>query len=251
MCCLVQLGALLRVQPVHRLVDEVVLAGPRAVVHAEDVEQRRLAGARRPHDRDELALLDVEVDAAQDVGAADAVRVRLLDVAQRDEHLQGFLTRPGGPPSDRRASRAAPAGTRRSARRRAAAVHTAANVAGSDGADAEEQVVQQPRAANRAPASPTSNPVSAHLQRLRHHHAADVAWLRAERHADADLAGSAAPPRRTSRRTARSRPGTGPGRRIRAISVALKRGVAIDCARYSSIVRTSPAARSGSTAATA
>ena len=71
-----------------RLVHEVVLAGPRAVVHAEDVQQRRLAGARRPHDRDELAFLDVDVDAAQHVGAADAVRVRLLDVAQRDQHLR-------------------------------------------------------------------------------------------------------------------------------------------------------------------
>ena len=32
----------------------------RRIVHAEDVEQGRLAGARRPHDRHELARLDVQ-----------------------------------------------------------------------------------------------------------------------------------------------------------------------------------------------
>ena len=66
---LVQLGAVLRAELVHRLIEEVVLAGPGAVVHADDVEQRRLAGARRPHDRDELALLDVDVDAPQHVAS--------------------------------------------------------------------------------------------------------------------------------------------------------------------------------------
>ena len=35
--------------------------------------------------------------------------------------------------------------------------------------------------------SPTINPGQPHLQRLRHHHAADVSWLRAERHADANF----------------------------------------------------------------
>ena len=60
MCCLCSLRAILGAELVHRLIEEVVLAGPRAVVHADDVQQRRLAGARRPHDRDELAFLDVE-----------------------------------------------------------------------------------------------------------------------------------------------------------------------------------------------
>ena len=32
---------------------------------ADDVEQRRLAGARRPDDGEELAAFDVEIDAAQ------------------------------------------------------------------------------------------------------------------------------------------------------------------------------------------
>src|SRR4029078_4703219 len=51
-------------------------------------EQRRFAGARRPHDRHELAFLDVQAHATEHVGASDAVRVRLLDVAQRDQHVQ-------------------------------------------------------------------------------------------------------------------------------------------------------------------
>ena len=50
---------------VDRVSHQVVLAAPGAVVHAEDVQQRGLAGAGRPHDRDELAGLDVERDAAQ------------------------------------------------------------------------------------------------------------------------------------------------------------------------------------------
>ena len=84
---LVQPRAILRAQPVHRLAAEVVLAGPRAVVHADDVQQRRFAGARRPHDRDELAVLDVERDAPQHPRPGRAVRVRLLEIAQRDERL--------------------------------------------------------------------------------------------------------------------------------------------------------------------
>ena len=43
---LVELRAILGRQLVDRLVEEVVVARPRAVVHADDVEQRRLA--RRP-----------------------------------------------------------------------------------------------------------------------------------------------------------------------------------------------------------
>ena len=48
---------------VDRLTVQLVLAAPVGVVHAEDVKERRLPRSRRPHDRDELAGLDVEVDA--------------------------------------------------------------------------------------------------------------------------------------------------------------------------------------------
>ena len=87
MYCLCSFARSFARQLVHRLIEEVVLAGPGAVVHADDVQQRRFAGARRAHDRDELAFLDVEVDAAQHVAAAGAVRVGLLDVAQPDERV--------------------------------------------------------------------------------------------------------------------------------------------------------------------
>ena len=52
-------------QRVHRLAVQLVFAAPIGVVHAEDVQQRRLPRTRRSHDRDELARLDVEVDAPQ------------------------------------------------------------------------------------------------------------------------------------------------------------------------------------------
>src|SRR5262249_9656566 len=83
---LVQLRALLRIEAMNGLVHEVVLAGPRAVVHPEDMEQGRLARPRRPHDRNELAFLDIDVHSAQDVGPAHAMWIRFFDVAKRDKH---------------------------------------------------------------------------------------------------------------------------------------------------------------------
>ena len=44
-------------------------------MHAEDVQERRLAGAGRPHDRHELAGFDVGGDAAKDEVPARALRV--------------------------------------------------------------------------------------------------------------------------------------------------------------------------------
>ena len=82
---LLQLGALLLPERVNRLAVQVVLARPRRVVHAEDVQQRGLAGARRPHDRHELAGREVERDPAQDVGRLHALLVGLLDVPQADD----------------------------------------------------------------------------------------------------------------------------------------------------------------------
>src|SRR5205085_2245540 len=46
--------------------------------------QRRLAGARRPHDRHEIARLDVERDAPQHEGLADAGLIKFFNVAQTD-----------------------------------------------------------------------------------------------------------------------------------------------------------------------
>ena len=58
------------------------LAGGRAVERAHDLQQRRLARARRPEDRDELAGRDLEVDAAQ---RAHAAGVLLRDAAQAQD----------------------------------------------------------------------------------------------------------------------------------------------------------------------
>ena len=63
-----------------RLAQEVILAGPIAVEHSDDRKQRGLAGARWSHDRDELALFDVQVDSAQDKRFAYAGLVELFDI---------------------------------------------------------------------------------------------------------------------------------------------------------------------------
>ncbi len=52
---------------------------------ADAVQERRLAGARGADDGDELALVDVERDAPQDLERAPIVVVRLVDVFDFDE----------------------------------------------------------------------------------------------------------------------------------------------------------------------
>src|SRR5436305_1978061 len=67
-------------------VVEEVFAVPRVIVHADDMEQRRLAGAGRPHDRYELARLDVEINAPQHKVLRQSLREIFFDVAKAD-HL--------------------------------------------------------------------------------------------------------------------------------------------------------------------
>ena len=67
------------------VVGQIVFAGPGAVVHAEQMQQRRLAGARRPHDGDELAFLHFRVDAAQHKRLGRTVLEILLHVPQNDQ----------------------------------------------------------------------------------------------------------------------------------------------------------------------
>src|SRR5947209_11150443 len=103
---LVQLGALLRAEAMHGLVEEVILPGPRAVVHPDDVQQRRLAGAGRPHDRDEFAFLDISIDPPEHVASARAVRIRFLDIPDADEDIwrKRLIFGDGGGGRRRRAS---------------------------------------------------------------------------------------------------------------------------------------------------
>src|SRR5574341_312830 len=75
------------VQFAHILVveDIVPVGGPRQT--AEDVHQRALAGAGRPHDRHELALLDLQADSVQRSHAGVAHAVYFLQVNGFDDGL--------------------------------------------------------------------------------------------------------------------------------------------------------------------
>ena len=78
---LVQFRAFLRFHRLHGIPVELELAAPGTVVHPQNMEQRRLAGAGRPHDGEKLSLFDIDVDLPQDERLADAVRVRFFQVA--------------------------------------------------------------------------------------------------------------------------------------------------------------------------
>ena len=54
------------------------------VERADQVQQRRLARAARPHDADELARVHVQVDAAQRLDPGSSFAVGLLDGLQLD-----------------------------------------------------------------------------------------------------------------------------------------------------------------------
>src|SRR5438034_5686042 len=62
-----QCGAFLRLQMMHGGFAQKIFTAPAVVVHSENVQQRRFACARRPHDRDKVAFLNVQIDLAQDV----------------------------------------------------------------------------------------------------------------------------------------------------------------------------------------
>ena len=89
---LVQLHAVLGLHLVNGMIQKIELAGPRAVQHADDAEQRRFAGARGTHDSDKLAFLDVHFDAPQDVGAAVARFVEFVQIRGSDHVILFYLT---------------------------------------------------------------------------------------------------------------------------------------------------------------
>ncbi len=66
-----------------RLAGDRDLALVGDVESRDEVQQRRLAAARRPHDRDELARRDVEVDAAQRAHRRELGLERLADAPHR------------------------------------------------------------------------------------------------------------------------------------------------------------------------
>ncbi len=73
---------------------EAVGAGGRPVEAADDVHRGRLAGARRPHDGDELALADRQVDAVERAHLGLSAAVVAADAAQFDQGGRGHLSRP-------------------------------------------------------------------------------------------------------------------------------------------------------------
>ena len=77
-----ELGDLRVVHREHERPSKSISPGGRRVQRAEHVQEGALARAGRADQRDELALLDVERDAAQHVDALAVQEVALEDVAE-------------------------------------------------------------------------------------------------------------------------------------------------------------------------
>src|ERR1700691_477829 len=101
---LVQLHAVLGLHLVNGMIQEVELAGPSAVQHPDDAEQRGFAAARWTHDGHKLAFLNVHLDAPQDVGPAVARFVELVQVRSSDHVILFYLTDEGRLGPDQRAA---------------------------------------------------------------------------------------------------------------------------------------------------
>src|SRR5262245_4542639 len=63
---LVQFHPLLRLHLMNGTVEKIEFAGPGAVEHTQDAQQRRFSRAGRTHDGNEFALLDLRINAAED-----------------------------------------------------------------------------------------------------------------------------------------------------------------------------------------
>ncbi len=77
------------------LAAEHVTTARRRIDEADDVEHRRLAAARRPHDCDELAALDREIDAIERRRNLRLARVALRYVSERDHQPPRRFSRSG------------------------------------------------------------------------------------------------------------------------------------------------------------
>ena len=101
---LVNLVPVFFLQPMDGMIEEIILAGPRAVMHSDQVEQRRFACAGRSHDGNELSFLNVHVDAAKHERLGWTMFEVLLDIAQIDHNLIRMLPLVTLPRSKSRAS---------------------------------------------------------------------------------------------------------------------------------------------------
>src|SRR5207247_4945485 len=62
-----QRGTFFRFQMMHCGFAEEIFTAPGVIVHAQNMQQRRFACARRTHDRDKISLRNLENDLAQNV----------------------------------------------------------------------------------------------------------------------------------------------------------------------------------------
>src|SRR5262249_4715546 len=84
-------------QPVDALAVDHDRSRRGRVEPADQVQQRRLARARRAHQRDEVTTRNVEVDAVQDLDRLAAAPIRLGDAADLDEDVHLSVTRTVAP----------------------------------------------------------------------------------------------------------------------------------------------------------
>ena len=76
-----------------RGVAKKIFAAPAVIVHSKNVKERGFSSARRAHDRNEFAFLDVDVDVAQDIKEFRfGERIRTFDSTQLDHNL-GIVTK--------------------------------------------------------------------------------------------------------------------------------------------------------------
>src|SRR5438552_17178904 len=62
-----QRGTFFRFQMMHCGFAEEIFTAPGVIVHAQNMQQRRFACARRTHDRNKISLRNLENDVAQNV----------------------------------------------------------------------------------------------------------------------------------------------------------------------------------------
>jgi hypothetical protein len=84
---LVQFVAFLDVQFMDGLLEKVIFAGPSAVQHADDAEQRRFSRAGRTHESDEFTLLNIQRDAAQNEKLASAGFEYFFKISQLNQRF--------------------------------------------------------------------------------------------------------------------------------------------------------------------
>src|ERR1700689_3994969 len=85
-----QLDATAIVEFVDGVLEQIVFALPGAVEHADDAHERGFSRAGWPHDGDEFAVFNIEIDAAKDPGFPRAGFIRFLYVNHSNQFAPTF-----------------------------------------------------------------------------------------------------------------------------------------------------------------